>query len=330
MKKIDNEFNNNSIEVEQNNKDTTKKKYSGLSIAAFICALTIILFPIAIILSILDFIIHKSKKKHIFSIIALVISGLLIFIIILGNSNNKLKDDKYINNIPISSYNTEISTINPTNTPKVELTEKPTEEPKNEKNILDELLEQENITRDMAEAIYFDIEKEFASEDSLYYDLNVTAEQIDEWENNVVADVAKKYNITADTANKIYIYISMGYFFHYDISTVPITYGELVNANITGFTLIVKTKITPSLTNDLTIKQNYFNACDIIRSFGDNHFSELQYWAVADMTDGSEGKVISFTVPKSTIELITKNKFADSILVDYVQDLWILPSLQKK
>ena len=54
---------------------------------------------------------------------------------------------------------------------------------------------------------------------------------------------------------------------------------------------------------------------------------ELQYWAVADMSDGSEGKVISFTVPADIAEKVASGDVVATQLPDLVTDLWILPSL---
>ena len=78
----------------------------------------------------------------------------------------------------------------------------------------------------------------------------------------------------------------------------------------------------------MTIKQNYLNVGDLIRNQGLDEFEEIQYWAVAHMTDGSEAKVISFTVPKKVISAIANAKISASDLGDYVEDLWILPSLR--
>lgn len=48
------------------------------------------------------------------------------------------------------------------------------------------------------------------------------------------------------------------------------------------------------------------------------------------MADGSEGKVISFTMDKSCIEAITNGTIATGdTLEEYLTDLWILPSLQE-
>lgn len=106
-------------------------------------------------------------------------------------------------------------------------------------------------------------------------------------------------------------------------------YGELLELNDnreTNGVVVVKAKIKPSSTNDLTVAQNYHNAVDLIanQGFAD---CELQYWAVADMSDGSEGKVISFTVPADIVEQVAGGDVVATQLPDLVTDLWILPSL---
>ena len=106
-------------------------------------------------------------------------------------------------------------------------------------------------------------------------------------------------------------------------------YGELLSITPIGDTgLVVKYKISSSWNNDLTVKQNYYNACEIIRALGDFPLSELQYWAVADMTSGREEKVISFTVPERVCAIVAGSDFPDNTLGEYVTDLWIHPSLR--
>ncbi len=109
-----------------------------------------------------------------------------------------------------------------------------------------------------------------------------------------------------------------------------IKFGELldVTENEMNNVAVFKTKIEPSFTNDKTIKQNYHNVEDLIRNQGADKFDEIQYWAVADMTDGSESKVIAFTLNKQTIEGIANENIHAIELGDYVDDLWILPSLK--
>lgn len=111
---------------------------------------------------------------------------------------------------------------------------------------------------------------------------------------------------------------------------VTVKFGELLsvtdNRDSNGI-VVVKAKITPNLTNEMTISQNYHNAVDLIANQGFDS-CEFQYWAVADMTDGSEGKVISFTVPSDVVDQVANGGIVATQLPDHVTDLWILPSLQ--
>lgn len=91
--------------------------------------------------------------------------------------------------------------------------------------------------------------------------------------------------------------------------------------------VVVKAKISPSYNNKATIKQNYLNIEDLIKRQGFDKYNELQYWAVADMTDGSESKVFSCTVSKSLIDSIKEDLISVEGYEVMVDDLWILPSL---
>ncbi|WP_024858416.1 hypothetical protein [Ruminococcus albus] len=91
--------------------------------------------------------------------------------------------------------------------------------------------------------------------------------------------------------------------------------------------IVIKAKITGSLTNNMTIDQNYFNIEYLIKNHNFNKYDTIVYWAVADMTDGSESKVISFTVDKPLIDKVASGKFPANQMGKYVSDLWILPSL---
>lgn len=108
-----------------------------------------------------------------------------------------------------------------------------------------------------------------------------------------------------------------------------VKYGELLELNDNREekgVVVVKTKISPSTTNDLTVAQNFHNVVDLVENqgFGD---CELQYWAVADMADGSEGKAVSFTVPQDVVAQVAAGEVQATELPDLVTDLWILPSL---
>lgn len=105
-------------------------------------------------------------------------------------------------------------------------------------------------------------------------------------------------------------------------------HGELLNVTITGNIIVVKAKIGPSYSNKATIDQNYYNVEYMVSKYGIETYKELQYWAVADMTDGSEAKVISFTVPQSVMVQLKNRRIAANMLGSYVKDLWIHPSLR--
>lgn len=147
-------------------------------------------------------------------------------------------------------------------------------------------------------------------------------------EDALINQVAEAHSLTYDDVSNIYTYGGIGSLYNYDKDSIKITHGDFVEATINGTTLVVKAKIEPSFSNKATIDQNYYNVCDIIRDQNAGVFHEIQYWAVADMTSGEESKVISFTVPKDMIDLIASQDFADNTLGDYVEDLWIHPSLQ--
>lgn len=105
-------------------------------------------------------------------------------------------------------------------------------------------------------------------------------------------------------------------------------FGELLDVTTNDGILIIKAKISPSYSNKATINQNGFNVEDIILNQGGDSFNEIQYWAVADMVDGSESKVISFTLNKDQITSIKNKQLVGNQIVDKATDVWILPSLQ--
>lgn len=110
-------------------------------------------------------------------------------------------------------------------------------------------------------------------------------------------------------------------------------HGDLVSAitnEIDGKNvLVIKAKISSSYSNSATVDQNYYNVEDLIQNQGCSEFDEIQYWAVADMSDGKESKVVSFTVGAELIKKIADKSVAANQLGDHVADLYILPSLAK-
>ena len=105
--------------------------------------------------------------------------------------------------------------------------------------------------------------------------------------------------------------------------------GDLISIIQTEGSVVVKAKIESSLTKNMTINQNFYTAGDLIRNHGFNTCDEFQYWAVADMTNGQESKVIQYTLTKDVINGIYKGNILDNQIRDYATDVWILPSLLK-
>lgn len=114
-----------------------------------------------------------------------------------------------------------------------------------------------------------------------------------------------------------------------DTGALELQHGELLSVICNDGVVVVKAKIQPNLTNNLTIKQNYINVGDLIKNHGFNTCKELQYWAVADATDGEEIKVISFDLDKITIDNLYNEKIYENQLKDYVNNLFIHASLKE-
>ncbi len=159
-------------------------------------------------------------------------------------------------------------------------------------------------------------------------------EAIEAYEEKVGKEISSKYGITPQEAFFVYSYVSMNYGKvangGVEVSKEPkISHGELQSVVTNGALAIVSAKIMPSLTNEMTIEQNYINVSDLITDQDYDVFDEIQYFAFADTIDGDQVKVISFTVPKRTIQLTKDGKIFGTMLADYVDDLWISPILEK-
>lgn len=105
-------------------------------------------------------------------------------------------------------------------------------------------------------------------------------------------------------------------------------HGELLDIKTDNNILIIKAKIKPSWNNKTTIDQNGYNVEDIILNQGGDKFNEIQYWAVADMSNGEEDKVISFTLNKEQINAVKNKQILGNEIVNKANDVWILPSLK--
>lgn len=116
-----------------------------------------------------------------------------------------------------------------------------------------------------------------------------------------------------------------------DKGEYTILHGEYLESNETDDNgLVIKVKIKPSTTNKLTIDQNGYNVEDLIKNQGCDKFDKIDYWAVADMDNGKEEKVVSFTLNSKTIQGIKNgNIVANEIVNTYADDVYIHQSLKK-
>ncbi len=181
------------------------------------------------------------------------------------------------------------------------------------------------MTRDELLTIYDDYMDELADESG--WDLE--GDEYQQWEDDIAEKIAVKYEISTEDLNNIFIYSSTpNYYATFNVDDVKLKYGDLESLMVNGGTIVIEAKITPSLTNNMTIDQNYYTVTDFIKKYiGDEYYDDIVYWAVADMTSGNEGKCISFTVPHWVIDAVASGNFIDTQLGDYADDLWILPSL---
>lgn len=114
----------------------------------------------------------------------------------------------------------------------------------------------------------------------------------------------------------------------YSSTYYSLKHGRLLDKTINGNTLILKAKIEVSYSNTATINQNYYNIEDIIKYQGGDKYTEIQYWAVADMTNGSENKVVSFTLSADVIKKIADGDIPANMIGTYADDLFIHQSLK--
>ena len=112
-------------------------------------------------------------------------------------------------------------------------------------------------------------------------------------------------------------------------NSVKLKFGELLEVNESDDKVVVKAKIEPSTSNKTTIDQNGYNVEDLILNQGFDKYNEIQYSAVADMTDGEENKVVSFTLNKDLITKIKNEEVVGNQIIDNADDVYILPSLKE-
>lgn len=113
-----------------------------------------------------------------------------------------------------------------------------------------------------------------------------------------------------------------------DWSIYTLKYNELLDVKTNGKKIIIKAKLLNHGSKKNNINSAYSEVVDLIKKDLKNKYTELQYWAVADMTNGNTDKVISFTVNKQTIKAINSGKIYSSNLSNYLEDLYLHYSLK--
>ena len=113
-------------------------------------------------------------------------------------------------------------------------------------------------------------------------------------------------------------------------SEYSVLHGETLEATLTeDNTLVIKVKIKSNATKRMTIQQNAYNIENLVKSKGCDQFDKIDYWAVADMTDGTESKVFACTINKDVINGIKEGTIVANQIIDrYATDVYILPSLK--
>lgn len=111
---------------------------------------------------------------------------------------------------------------------------------------------------------------------------------------------------------------------------IKIRFGDIldITENKEEQTIIIKVKIESNVTKEMTVNQNYMNAWEFIKAYTGTEYKELTYWAVADMTDGTESKVVQFKVPEDAINGVLNGSILENQLGDHVTDLFLHPSLR--
>lgn len=276
------------------------------------------------------------KKKIIMGCAAFF--GIIIIIAVIGQALGIIKPDDSKEVIQITPAPTD--TVEVTSTPVPEATEVP-EEPDNAAKESDDATKE--VEKEKAIFEYYNSLLESKEHPANWEKIGIEdyeigseeykeavakwKKQCEDYEKKVTKKTAKKFGITKKEADDIFFKYVMGASSTQD--TYSIEHGDLVEATVNGNTLIIKAKIESSYSNKATINQNYFNIEDIIKNQDGNKFDVIDYWAVADMQDGSEGKVISFTLEKDVIKNIYDGNIVANQIGNYVKDLWILPSLQE-
>lgn len=185
-------------------------------------------------------------------------------------------------------------------------------------------------------SIYQEIEAGYAKSPSYSVEGELTEDDLaadDAYADQVLQEIGTKYGISADDANNVHGYV----LFNYDdiaarngsdIENIKLHQNDLLDVTSYGGNITIKAKIIVKSSNDLTRKSCYFDMYDAIKDYGLDNYLNLSFWAVADMTNGTEQKVISFDIPQDVMKKVADGSIEEGQLINYATDEWLSPAIQ--
>lgn len=316
-------MNAQSVDAQATTDTTTPQKKGGVG-TCWKILLWLFFFPIMLSIWIWKTDKIKDKRIKIGLIVAFWVIG-IVFNAINEKNENKTKGTT-TNSTEVT---TEASTEATTESADESATEASSEDEWPEVTAL-------GLDDDTMITIYDEIDAGYANSPSYSIKGELTEEDLaadDAYAEQVLTDVGEKYGISADDASNVYSYVMWDYDKiaakkGADITNIDLRCNDLLDVTTHAGNIIIKAKINPNITNELTRDGCYYDAYEVIQNYGLQYYKNLSYWAVADMTDGSEQKVISFEVTQDVLQKVADGTILEGNMGDYVTDLWIAPALQ--
>jgi len=264
---------------------------------------------------------HNAAKRKPNKVLRIIIA-IVVVCFAIGVVEFILHPDKYLDNSEDPANTSEV--IATTEEPTAE----PTATPESTGYWKDNPLDAINLTDDQKRDLYDDVDAALQKAYETDISPDASAEEIKAIEDRCISEVANKYGVSLEDATKAYSYGSLGYLYDIDPNSFKPEFGEMQSVTITGTTLIVKLKINQNMNSKKTIEQNYFTVEDLILNQSCNQFHKISYFAVADISEGTETKLISFDVDQDLIQAISEKKIVAIQMGDYVSELWLHQSLK--
>ncbi len=109
-------------------------------------------------------------------------------------------------------------------------------------------------------------------------------------------------------------------------NTTCIEHNE--NMECTKRAVVLKYEIEESLTKKLTINQNYHIIEEYIKDKDFVDIDEIQYLATGKLSNGYDGKIVSFTIKKDIIMMIKNGSIYPVEYEKHLDDIWIYDGLK--